>query len=46
MLKKVHCRANPFLVMIDDIFTNIPDGIGRSLFADDKALWKRGPNFQ
>ena len=31
-------------VMINDIFVNIPEGIGRSPFADDGALWKRGRN--
>ncbi len=26
--------------MIDDVFTKVPMDIGRSLFADDGALWK------
>ena len=30
--------------MIHDIFTGIGGGFGRSLFADDGALWKRGRN--
>jgi len=30
--------------MINDIFDNVPEDIGRSLFADDGALWKRGRN--
>ena len=30
--------------MIDDVFDNIDRYIGRSLFADDGALWKRGKN--
>jgi len=33
-----------FNLMISDIFNNIEIGIGRSLFADDGALWKRGRN--
>uniref|UniRef100_A0A3B3BBF5 Reverse transcriptase domain-containing protein n=1 Tax=Oryzias melastigma TaxID=30732 RepID=A0A3B3BBF5_ORYME len=33
-----------FLVMINDVFTSVSGGIGRSLFADDGALWKRGRN--
>uniref|UniRef100_A0A671QEF9 Reverse transcriptase domain-containing protein n=1 Tax=Sinocyclocheilus anshuiensis TaxID=1608454 RepID=A0A671QEF9_9TELE len=33
-----------FNLMIDDIFTQIDMGIGRSLYADDGALWKRGRN--
>ena len=40
------CVVSPtlFSVMINDIFANIPEGIGRSQFADDGALWKRGRN--
>jgi len=30
--------------MINDIFDNVPEDIGRSLFADDGALWKKGRN--
>lgn len=33
-----------FNLMINDIFRNIETGIGRSLYADDGALWKRGRN--
>ena len=33
-----------FSIMIDDIFKSVPLDIGRSLFADDGALWKRGRN--
>ncbi len=30
--------------MINDIFYNVDTGIGRSLYADDGAVWKRGRN--
>jgi hypothetical protein len=30
--------------MIDDVFSQVRPDIGRSLFADDGALWKRGRN--
>ncbi len=30
--------------MINDVFSQIQGDIGRSLFADDGALWKRGRN--
>jgi len=33
-----------FTIMINDIFGSIPAGMGRSLFADDRALWKRESN--
>ena len=33
-----------FNVMINDIFSNVQPGIGKSLFADDGGLWKRGKN--
>ena len=33
-----------FNIMINDIFSNVQPGIGRSLFADDSSLWKRGKN--
>ncbi len=38
--------SNPILfnLMINDIFHNVDTGIGRSLYADDGALWKRGRN--
>lgn len=29
-------------IMINDIYSNITLDMGRSLFADDGALWKRG----
>lgn len=35
-----------FSIMIKDIFSNIQDDIGRSLFADDGVLWKRGRNVE
>ena len=33
-----------FNIMINDIFSNIGEGFGLSLFADDGAIWKRGRN--
>lgn len=33
-----------FNLMINYIFYNIESGVGRSLYADDGALWKRGQN--
>lgn len=33
-----------FTIMINDIFSHVQSDIGRSLFADDGALWKRGRN--
>ncbi len=33
-----------FYLMINDIFQNVDTGIGRSSYADDGALWKRGRN--
>ena len=35
-----------FNVMINDIFDNISEGFGLSLFADDGAIWKRGRNVE
>ena len=35
-----------YILMINDIFARVPGGIGRSLFADDGALWKRGRNVE
>lgn len=35
-----------FSVMINDIYVNIPIGIGRSLFVDDGAIWKKGRNIE
>lgn len=33
-----------FSIMINDVFSQVPSDINRSLFADDGALWKRGRN--
>ncbi len=33
-----------FIIMINDVYGTVPEDIGRSLFADDGALWKRGRN--
>ncbi len=33
-----------FSVMINDMYVHLPAGMGRSLFADDGAIWKRGMN--
>jgi len=33
-----------FNLMINDIFSQIEPGIGKSLYADDAAIWKRGRN--
>lgn len=30
--------------MINDVYSQVQPDIGRSLFADDGALWKRGRN--
>ena len=35
-----------FIIMINNVFSKIPADIGRSLFADDGALWKRGRNME
>uniref|UniRef100_A0A3Q2PCB4 Reverse transcriptase domain-containing protein n=1 Tax=Fundulus heteroclitus TaxID=8078 RepID=A0A3Q2PCB4_FUNHE len=35
-----------FSVMINDIFKDLSISFGRSLFADDGALWKRGRNIE
>ncbi len=35
-----------FIIMINDIFVNVSEDIGTSLFADDGAVWKRGMNIQ
>lgn len=35
-----------FIIMINDVFTKVPVNIGRSVFADDGALWKRGRNME
>lgn len=31
-----------FAIMINDLFANVRPEIGKSLFADDCALWKKG----
>ena len=33
-----------FIIMINYVFSKVPEDIGSSLFADDGALWKRGRN--
>lgn len=33
-----------FLIMINDVYNNVNPDIGKSLFADDGAIWKRGRN--
>ena len=33
-----------FSTMINDVFEDIGNGMGRSLFADDGAMWVRGRN--
>ena len=33
-----------FLIMVNDVFEGVGVSMGRSLFADDGALWKRGRN--
>uniref|UniRef100_A0A8C2Q875 Reverse transcriptase n=1 Tax=Cyprinus carpio TaxID=7962 RepID=A0A8C2Q875_CYPCA len=35
-----------FIIMINDVFGTVPEDIGRSLFADDGALWKKGRNIE
>jgi len=35
-----------FIIMINDVFVQGPEDIGRSLFADDGAVWKRGRNME
>lgn len=35
-----------FNVMINDIFDQVGTGFGKSLFADDGAIWKRGRNIK
>uniref|UniRef100_A0A3B1IE94 Reverse transcriptase domain-containing protein n=1 Tax=Astyanax mexicanus TaxID=7994 RepID=A0A3B1IE94_ASTMX len=38
------CSPVLFNIMINDIFSMVDSGIGKSLYADDGALWKRGRN--
>ncbi len=33
-----------FSIMINDVFEDLDNGLGLSLFADDGAIWKRGRN--
>ena len=33
-----------FSIMINDIFSRVPNHFGKSLFTDDWAIWKRGRN--
>ena len=40
------CSPILFSIMINDIFESVGDGLGKSLFADDGALWVRGRNFE
>lgn len=35
-----------FIIMINDVFDSVSDGAGRSLLADDGALWSRGRNIE
>lgn len=35
-----------FLIMINDVYNNVNPDIGKSLFADDGAIWKRGRNME
>jgi len=37
-------RVVQFSIMINGVFLGVHCDIGRSLFADDGALWKRGKN--
>lgn len=38
------CSPVLFNIMINDVFNNLKGDIGRALFADDGAIWKRGRN--
>ena len=40
------CSPILFSIMINDIFESVGGGLGKSLFADDGALWVRGRNFE
>ncbi len=35
-----------FSIMINDVFSQVQENVGRSLFADDGALWKRKRNIK
>uniref|UniRef100_A0A8D0CT46 RNase H type-1 domain-containing protein n=2 Tax=Sander lucioperca TaxID=283035 RepID=A0A8D0CT46_SANLU len=38
------CSPLLFNIMINDVFCHVDQGVGRSLYADDGALWIRGRN--
>ena len=38
------CRPVLFNIMINDIFDHVEDDIGKLLYADDGAVWRRGWN--
>ena len=40
------CSPTLFNIMINDIFEDVHPSVGKSLFADDGALWVRGRNVQ
>lgn len=40
------CSPVLFDIMINDIFENVEENIGKSLYADDGALWVRGRNLK
>ncbi len=40
------CSPILFSIMINDIFDQVEGNIGKSLYADDEALWVRGRNIQ
>lgn len=40
------CSPLIFNIMINDIFEQVEYGIGKSLYADDGALWFRGINIE
>ena len=40
----VHHSGVLFSIMINDVYSQVQPDIGRLLFADDGALWKRGGN--
>ncbi len=41
------CIASPLLfsIMINDVFEDLDNGLGLSLFADDWAIWRRNIDF-
>lgn len=41
---KVVCSPILFIIMVNYIFSKVGTGIGKSLYADDRELWKRGKN--